>query len=319
VAKRKRSKGAGFSYLGKCSALTKAGTPCKHYVIQASGACLQHGGYEPSHIRKWTPEAREKFEQGRAKDIRQAERFNKRYERKKKKWLRDLPPGRVVIGVASFRKASAAPEPLKPLGELHWLSPLDKSWPAVAGKESHPMLGYAQASTNTASLAVADKSGSPRAAVSHAVGSTGAAVSRQAQSPRKDSSELLPISPDPKAPQPVNALMQTLSLADSPEKPRLSAQERSRREPTGDGLRASGIEQSPKGIEHQVQTNPEVSSPQAPESPRVRVSASVSAPAPHSVIPFEVWVRQAVQAAKRSVADDYIAPGARLEPRTFKD
>lgn len=265
------------TYWGRCSEKTKAGDDCRNHVLFANGRCASHGGTTPKNRRDWTKEARDKFEERRGKLIRHAERFDKKLERKKRKW----------------QAAS--------LGASHKVSP-----------------DSARARTNTASLAAASSSVSPNPAVRPAAGSMaaqgsserprpekrsyGAGQTSQAQRPKQDASELTRISCSP------GAGIQT------GQNPR-----------TGNGPTSLTLGSSPGGLASASSNSARQESPKAApregEDSRACVPASdpVPRPAPPSLIPWTTWLRNLVNDSRRSIADDYIEPGSRLEPKTYRD
>jgi hypothetical protein len=75
------------TYWGKCPKTTKGGAACRNHVLFANGRCASHGGTTPKNRRSWTKEARDKFDAMKARLIARAERYTRKLEKKKKKWL----------------------------------------------------------------------------------------------------------------------------------------------------------------------------------------------------------------------------------------
>lgn len=63
----------GYTFSGKCRAITKAGARCRHIVVFANGFCRQHGGDSSAFMA-------ERTEKIRAKALRRHRRWKKRFE-----------------------------------------------------------------------------------------------------------------------------------------------------------------------------------------------------------------------------------------------
>ena len=57
----------GYTFFGECKGTTKAGTPCKRFIVYANGYCRSHGGSSIEYMR-------ERLEKIRAKAVRRARR-----------------------------------------------------------------------------------------------------------------------------------------------------------------------------------------------------------------------------------------------------
>lgn len=279
---------------GKCKGKTSAGQPCKHLWVCANQLCLQHGGKTSAKDRKRILQrSQEIFAKQKAKLLKRVDRFNKRAEKRQKKW-------RARAGKESPLTAGSARASTSTVSR------------AAVGKSGSPSAPVSQG-VSTTGATVSRPAPRPKPE------SSWHSPISPALSPKQAELKLTAISPSADSPKP----RESSEPEKSKPEPCADGSRASDRAEESTST-TSGADELPADSAEPVDGS-ESSSPAPVEPARARVGDSIPQVLPlwhPSVVPGQAWVRHQLLEHHREQLSPLspVCPDPRYtEPKTYRD